>query len=163
MLSAFPPFTSKELHVRPGSQYIRIPAHPFEENSRRVVDDPAVGFESRHQGPFGIPAEQQGEGVQFVVELALDGVPRLGARRITSRGTSWCSPVSSGATLQDYYVVERDGKDVEGVPVTDLTDAEIHQKVGYYRAMGTAYHEHAHELIRCKEWRNAGSPAEVAS
>ena len=64
--------------------------------------------------------------------------------------------------LQDYYVVERGGGE-EGVPVTKLTDVEIRQKVGYYRAMGTACSEHADELLRYMEWRIGSVPAQAVS
>lgn len=59
--------------------------------------------------------------------------------------------------LQDYYLVERDGEAL-GVPVTDLTDAEISQKAGNFRAMANACHEHANELMRFKAWRSSTRP-----
>ena len=64
--------------------------------------------------------------------------------------------------LQDYYMVERDGDEL-GIPLLDLTDPEIDAKAAHYRAMGKGCDEHADELLRFKEWRNGGTPAEVAS
>lgn len=54
--------------------------------------------------------------------------------------------------LQDYYMVERDGKEI-GVPVTTMSDDELDAKAGLHRAMGAAHYGHADELERFKWWR----------
>jgi hypothetical protein len=60
--------------------------------------------------------------------------------------------------LQQYYVVRRDNEDV-GVPVHDLTDAEIDSKGALYRNMGAACYAHADELDRFKHNRRASESA----
>ncbi len=62
--------------------------------------------------------------------------------------------------LQDYYIVQRNGRD-EGIVVTDLTDNEISAKASLYRAMGQSCYEHSDELMRFQGWRN--SQAKVAA
>ena len=62
--------------------------------------------------------------------------------------------------LQDYYVIERDGKE-RGICVLDLTDAEIDAKVALYRAIGTTSHAHANELERFKAWRHEQPPVDA--
>jgi hypothetical protein len=61
--------------------------------------------------------------------------------------------------LQDYYLVERDGRDV-GVPVVDLTDEEIEAKASEYRTMGAACYAHADELDRFRAWRQEATAGE---
>ena len=56
--------------------------------------------------------------------------------------------------LQDYYMVDRDGEEI-GVPVMDLTDAEVDGKANMYMSMGVACFAHARELQRFKEWRTS--------
>lgn len=61
--------------------------------------------------------------------------------------------------LQDYYLTEREGRDV-GVPVTDMTDTELQAKAHHYRAMGATCFEHAKEIERFVEWRHDAMPDE---
>lgn len=49
--------------------------------------------------------------------------------------------------LQAYYVVHRGDEDV-GVPIDNMTAAEIEEKATLYRAMGKACFKHADELER---------------
>jgi hypothetical protein len=58
--------------------------------------------------------------------------------------------------LQNYYMVIRDGDEV-GVPLFDMSDAEIDIKAEQHRAMGRACYEHADELERFKHWRKSAA------
>jgi hypothetical protein len=54
--------------------------------------------------------------------------------------------------LQAYYSVKRGDEEI-GVPVRDLTDQEIDEKVALLRAMGSACYAHANELEHFKSNR----------
>jgi hypothetical protein len=56
--------------------------------------------------------------------------------------------------LHHYYVVTRAGEDV-GVPVFDMTDAELLAKRTEYEAMGAACFAHAREIERFRQEREA--------
>ena len=56
------------------------------------------------------------------------------------------------AHLQSHYMIERRGDEV-GVPIFELTDAEVDAKAQLYRTMGASCYEHADELERFKDWR----------
>ena len=63
--------------------------------------------------------------------------------------------------LQAYYSVKR-GDDEIGVPIRDLTDQEIDEKVALLRAMGSTCYAHANELERFKRQRGKGRAAGAA-
>lgn len=56
--------------------------------------------------------------------------------------------------LQAYYLVKRRGKDV-GVPIADMSDAELDAKAARYEAMSVACRDHADELREFKKARRA--------
>lgn len=56
--------------------------------------------------------------------------------------------------LQAYYLVKRRGKDV-GVPIADMSDAEIDGKISRYEAMSVACRHHAEEFREFKTKRRA--------
>lgn len=106
-------------------------------------------------------ALRSGEGADFWLWTGYQHVRRIVTRRINKRaGPSADVPDKPQLVLhgferehlQDYYVVERENEEV-GVPVTQLTDAEIDTKIEEKRAMGAACYAHADELRRFKHWR----------
>ena len=54
--------------------------------------------------------------------------------------------------LQQYYMVDRNGDEL-GVPIFQMTDAEVEAKSAQLRTMGEACFAHADELMRFKDWR----------
>lgn len=60
--------------------------------------------------------------------------------------------------LQAYYLVKRQGEEI-GIPIFDLTDAEIEAKAELYRTMGKACFAHARELTRFKALRKPSAAA----
>lgn len=56
--------------------------------------------------------------------------------------------------LQAYYLVKRRNRDV-GVPIGDMTDREIDEKVTRYEAMSVACRHHAEEFREFKKARRA--------
>lgn len=58
--------------------------------------------------------------------------------------------------VQTHYVVTRANEDI-GVPVGDMTDAEIDSKITLYRTMARSCQAHADELARYKGARAAAA------
>lgn len=56
--------------------------------------------------------------------------------------------------LHAYYVVRRNSEDV-GVPIHEMTDAELEEKSAIYRSMAKACYAHADELDRFRRLREA--------
>ena len=54
--------------------------------------------------------------------------------------------------LQEYYLVKREGDQV-GVPIEEMTDAEIDAKMEEHDKMGSAHFAHRDELATYKEQR----------
>lgn len=55
--------------------------------------------------------------------------------------------------LQTHYIVKRDGASL-GVPVAEMTDEEIDEKVNLYQKRSHALQEHVTELLEFKKTRN---------
>ena len=106
-----------------------------------------------------------GEGSEFWLWNAYRNVREMVRKQINARAGDTAErghehqftfPGFDRDQLQDYYMVDRDGEEV-GVPVMDLTDAEVDGKTNMYMAMGAACFAHARELQRFKEWRMSAS------
>lgn len=57
--------------------------------------------------------------------------------------------------LQSYYLVKRRGVGDIGIPIHDMTDREIEEKVTRYEAMSVACRHHAEELREFSKARRA--------